>query len=205
MELAELEFPRLRQSAGKVKALLRGLFSPCMSPRIYAMDFVFYPLLIAVCFYASMAGGNTMQRVQSMTLVLLGYGFWTLIEYLAHRFVLHHVPFFVAAHKLHHDTPRALVGTPLVLSFSLFFCIAFWPVAFLYGYGSAAAWSAGLMSGYIIYSAVHHALHHPGHDRFSLVRHLKRQHAVHHHRDGESNFGVTTRFWDRLFGTLSDG
>jgi sterol desaturase/sphingolipid hydroxylase (fatty acid hydroxylase superfamily) len=31
---------------------------------------------------------------------------------------------------------------------------------------------------------------------------LKRHHALHHYRGGESNFGVTTRIWDRLFGTL---
>ena len=32
---------------------------------------------------------------------------------------------------------------------------------------------------------------------------LKRRHAQHHHVDGGRNFGVTTGFWDRIFGTVA--
>lgn len=32
-------------------------------------------------------------------------------------------------------------------------------------------------------------------------RDLKRYHLAHHYKDFENGFGVTSRFWDRVFGT----
>ena len=32
-------------------------------------------------------------------------------------------------------------------------------------------------------------------------RDLKKYHLAHHYQDSENGFGVTSRFWDRVFGT----
>jgi hypothetical protein len=44
-----------------------------------------------------------------------GLGAWTLVEYAVHRWVYHRVPFFKKLHDAHHESPRALIGAPLVL------------------------------------------------------------------------------------------
>jgi 4-hydroxysphinganine ceramide fatty acyl 2-hydroxylase len=46
---------------------------------------------------------------------------------------------------------------------------------------------------------MHHSLHHyrlP----FAWFRHLQSEHRIHHAMP-ETNFGVTMRFWDKVFGT----
>lgn len=35
----------------------------------------------------------------------------------------------------------------------------------------------------------------------SYYRDLKKYHLAHHYKDFENGFGVTSRFWDRVFGT----
>lgn len=54
---------------------------------------------------------------------------------------------------------------------------------------------AGLLAGFVVYSSVHHRLHQ---DR--NVAGLLSHHEAHHDRP-DRNFGVTTRFWDRIFST----
>jgi sterol desaturase/sphingolipid hydroxylase (fatty acid hydroxylase superfamily) len=65
----------------------------------------------------------------------------------------------------------------------------------------ATGLTAGLATGYLWYMVVHHATHFWIGRRDSYLYAAKRRHALHHHRDGERNFGVTTGFWDRVFGT----
>jgi len=58
----------------------------------------------------------------------------------------------------------------------------------------------GVVAGYLVYSLTHHATHH-WRSRGPLARRRKQWHAQHHHSDAPVCFGVTTRFWDRVFGT----
>jgi sterol desaturase/sphingolipid hydroxylase (fatty acid hydroxylase superfamily) len=44
---------------------------------------------------------------------------------------------------------------------------------------------------------VHHCRLQP----VSYLYKLKHRHALHHHFDDAGNFGVTTGFWDKVFGT----
>lgn len=204
MELVEFQYQRLRRYVVKAGAAMGGLVSPRMSQRMFFLDFIVYPILIVACLIVAFGNDSYGQWLESLALVVFGYGFWTLAEYLVHRFVLHHVPMFSAVHNAHHDAPRELIGTPTVLSVAVFFCSAFLPVAEFYGVRPAGAWLAGLLSGYLSYAAIHYAVHHLGSGGYGLVKRLKRQHGVHHHRNGNCNFGVTTSLWDRLFGTLAD-
>ncbi len=75
----------------------------------------------------------------------------------------------------------------------------------LHRFDFASGITAGLMLGYVWYGGVHHVLHHwrvrPG----SYLYRLKRRHALHHYARHSCNFGVTTQFWDRVFGTAHPG
>jgi sterol desaturase/sphingolipid hydroxylase (fatty acid hydroxylase superfamily) len=163
-------------------------------------DFVTIPLAIPI--FAGLAG------VHRLHLVVAGLAAWTLVEYLVHRFAFHHrFPFGQRLHQLHHDRPsdpdaeRSSLSTPL---------FAF-PVGLLLlgtaGIEDGSAIFAGLLSGYLVFIAIHHAVHRwtiePGSWLYpTKIRHLK------HHRFENCNFGVTTGFWDVVFGTgarTSDG
>jgi len=166
----------------------------------YFSDFFAYPLLIAVFAVAGVSRAGAEGAGSWFAIFLGGLVLWTLLEYVLHRFVLHHMPYIKQMHEQHHRDVRALVGTPIWFSLALFLGFAFCPLLWLAGFAMASAASCGLMSGYLWYVGVHHAVHHwrPAHSGYFYS--LKRSHAM-HHADEACNFGVTSRFWDRVFGT----
>ena len=104
-------------------------------------------------------------------------------------------------HDQHHAAPTDLIGTPIWLSFVVIAAVVFWPSWHLFGLGIASGFTAGVVTGYVGYSFVHHVLHHWHPPHGSYLYTVKRRHALHHHNDVEGNFGVTTLFWDHVFGT----
>ncbi len=154
-------------------------------------DFVTIPLAIMV-----FLGLSGMYR---LPLVLAAVAAWTLLEYLVHRFAFHWVV-GRRQHQLHHDHPsdpdaeRTSLTTPL---------LAF-PVGFLListaGLQDGSALFAGLLIGYLVFIALHYAVHRrpigPGDWLYpAKLRHLA------HHRFENCNYGVTTIFWDIVFRT----
>ena len=124
---------------------------------------------------------------------------WTLMEYCFHRWVYHTGKTVLhAGHALHHEDPKMLIGMPWFLTTSfvmgLWYVFSFWLEV---RYASAAV--AGLLSGFVFYYCFHH-IHHHFNPKYSWYRKLRAHHKVHHQMP-ETNFGVTNRFWDRVFRT----
>ena len=180
---------------------LKGLFAPVMSARMYFLDFYVYPPLIILCLIVAFKAVAAGKLPEMLALVIFGYLMWTLVEYLAHRYVFHHIAGFRGLHEAHHAEPNELIGSPTIFSLAIFYCLAYWPIASIWGVRPAAAFLAGLLTGYLSYVLVHYAVHHFGSHGFRLMKKLKRQHALHHHVSQQRYFGVTTSFWDKVFGT----
>jgi len=172
-----------------------------LSPIVYYSDFVVYPILIATVAALALSGATGGDAAWWLAAFGFSVAVWTLLEYALHRLVLHHLPIVRQMHEEHHVHESASTGTPLWVSLASFAGLVFLPLWLLAGFALVSAVSAGLMTGYLWYVCTHHALHHwhPAHGGY-LYR-LKRRHALHHHVDSDSNFGVTTGFWDRVFGT----
>ena len=138
----------------------------------------------------------------------LGLVFWTLTEYILHRFVFHLRPdttwgrrIHFVIHGVHHDYPHdpmrlvmpPSVSVPLAVLVYLLFRWLFGP-----------EWSlpifAGLIIGYLAYDMTHFHLHHHRSDnRLSLA--LRRYHYRHHFQQSDRGYGVTSPLWDKVFGT----
>jgi sterol desaturase/sphingolipid hydroxylase (fatty acid hydroxylase superfamily) len=168
----------------------------------YYLDFFVYPLLIIGLAAAGIAEGGAKGLVKWAAFFVAAFVLWTLIEYLLHRFGLHHIPYIKEMHDYHHSDEKALVGTPLWLSLIGHLGACFLPAWLLFGFPAASAASCGLMLGYLWYIGVHHAVHHWHPRHGSYLYGLKRRHALHHHFDDTVNFGVSSNFWDVIFGTL---
>ncbi len=167
----------------------------------YAADFVAYGLVVTALALWLGVGTPASQRAAVCALVALGLLVWTLLEYLAHRFVLHHLPPFSVWHAEHHERPTALICTPTLVSAALIVLLVFLPALALGRLWRAAALTLGVTAGYLVYSCVHHALHHwHGGGRWLHAR--KHSHALHHRPGSAGHYGVTTTFWDHVFGTL---
>lgn len=190
---------RIRQIALKAKAWLLQLFSADMPAWAFFLDFLVYPPLILLCLVLAFGPQGGFGSVVLIVLGLLG---WSLAEYLIHRFAFHHAPLLQQVHLAHHTAPRALHGTPTLVTVAVFYAGLYWPLSLLLRPEWAAAGVAGVLLGYLAYVGVHYIVHHRGSGGWLWLRRLIRLHAVHHH-DIKHNFGVTSPLWDWVFGTLA--
>jgi sterol desaturase/sphingolipid hydroxylase (fatty acid hydroxylase superfamily) len=167
----------------------------------YYGDFFVYPVAISgLAVYAiwTAAEGGWANWLGAF---IAGAATWTLVEYLLHRFVLHHVPYIKEMHEAHHDDQLALIGTPIWISLSIMVVCVLVPLSYVTERPIAIGLACGLMLGHFWYGSVHHILHHWNIQPGSYFYRLKRRHMLHHHFDEMGNFGVTTGFWDVVFGT----
>ena len=178
-----------------------GSFALEHSKLAYRADFVVYALAVVLIAYALLAGGPRTDWPVMATLVVLGLLGWSLMEYVAHRFVLHGVPPFSTWHADHHARPTALICTPTLLSGSLIALLVFLPALLLSNLWRGSALTLGVLVGYLAYSCVHHAVHH-WHGGGRWLRRRKYCHALHHRSEDAGYYGVTTSFWDSVFRTL---
>jgi sterol desaturase/sphingolipid hydroxylase (fatty acid hydroxylase superfamily) len=155
-------------------------------------------------------------QLASGTVALLFLGgvvCWTLFEYLIHRYAFHFgasseraQKFVYLIHGNHHEYPRdkerlfmpplpSLLIAAVVLGlqsaiFSLFgalqFVLAFFP---------------GFIVGYLIYGSMHYAIH-AFNPPFQWMKPLWRNHHLHHYKEQEKGFGVSSTLWDHVFGTM---
>ncbi|KAL9107773.1 MAG: hypothetical protein Q9227_007395 [Pyrenula ochraceoflavens] len=143
---------------------------------------------------------------------IFGLCVWTFVEYGLHRCLFHvdkylpdnrvGITAHFLLHGIHHYLPMDRYR--LVMPPTLFFVLAlpFWKVAqiilFHNWYAATAGYCGGIF-GYICYDLTHYFLHHRNLPLY--YRELKKYHLQHHFADFENGFGVTSRFWDRVFGT----
>jgi len=167
----------------------------------YYADFVVYPAMLVPLGAVAVWGGTWPQRTVWALACLAGIASWTLLEYVMHRAVLHHVPPFRGMHDLHHAQPAALVGTPTWASAAFVGGGVFVPLWWLAGLNISSGATFGLVLGYLWYVLVHHAIHHRRAHAGSYLHRAKRRHGEHHHLRQTCNFGVTTACWDRIFGS----
>ena len=128
-----------------------------------------------------------------------GLAAWTLLEYGFHRWVYHkgQTPAH-EGHKIHHDQPTTLIAMPWFVVTGLFGSI--WYVfGHLLQIRFVSTFAAGLLSGFVFYGLFHHLHHHLDFQR-RWCRRLRAHHII-HHKYTDVNFGVTSRFWDHVFGT----
>ncbi|MDE2370571.1 MAG: sterol desaturase family protein [Burkholderiales bacterium] len=170
----------------------------------YFADFAFYSLAVVVLAgleFGRLAEGR---QWQALACVGAGLGAWTLLEYLIHRYVLHGVRPFSRWHAMHHERPRALIATPTPVTAALFAVLVFLPAFELGSLWFSGALTLGILAGFVAYSCAHHAVHHVR-GRSALLLGLKRWHALHHRPGAVECYGVTTSFWDHVFGTARRG
>lgn len=131
-----------------------------------------------------------------------GFLAWGLLEYVIHRWVLHGAPSIARrSHARHHGDVHALISTPvLVIGMGALAVRAL--LGFALSPGVATLTVFGLYAGYNYFALLHHLQHHGAAviARVGRWRTLIALHDVHHHRP-EINYGITTTFWDRVFGT----
>ena len=163
--------------------------------------------------YRSLAVESTSIYVLLLGL-LIGVFIWTLAEYLLHRFVFHfpaktdwqkRLAFLF--HGIHHEQPRIktrlvmppALSIPLALLFYSLFVLVFKTILQVPMWLSPVF--AGFILGYIAYDMIHYSTHHIQMKK-GYFRVLRQQHMHHHFQTPDKRFGVSSPFWDYVFGTM---
>jgi 4-hydroxysphinganine ceramide fatty acyl 2-hydroxylase len=148
---------------------------------------------------------------ESLLWFFIGLGYWTLFEYLLHRFCFHSESYLpdnryvicihYLLHGIHHAYPMDSLRLvfPPVLGFLL--CTIFKSLYNLYlPFAFSNAFMAGKILGYVYYDLFHYFSHHQelkeGYTGF-----MKKYHLAHHYKNSNQGFGVSNHFWDVVFGT----
>ena len=170
------------------------------------LPFVLYTPLVLLYSWLALARYGVSWPV-FLLMAAAGVLWWTFFEYITHRYAFHYQPstalgkrILYVMHHGHHQYPndeRLMVSNPWVsLPSSLLFLGLAWV---LFG-GMGFAFMAGLLTAYLAYDWLHHAVHVHNFDN-PLFQKLKKHHMRHHYRDPAMNYGFVTTFWDRLMGT----
>lgn len=138
-------------------------------------------------------------------LFILGMITWTFTEYALHRGLGHKRkrknPFTVE-HLLHHKKVNYF-AKPIkkVISACLVFSLMMLLLSLIGNLSIALSFSSGFIWMYLIYEMVHRRIHtHAPHNQYG--RWMRKHHLHHHFKNPRVNHGVTTPFWDWVFGTL---
>jgi sterol desaturase/sphingolipid hydroxylase (fatty acid hydroxylase superfamily) len=126
----------------------------------------------------------------------------TLVEYLLHRFFLHSRTrnFITHRHRLHHKSNEADTLWGDFRDFLPGMLPVCW-IGFLISPASGISFLLGSVA-YVFLLALVHKL---SHERPQLIFWMSpNSHALHHGETPRHNFGIVTRFWDRVFGTYAN-
>lgn len=140
--------------------------------------------------------------------MLAGILAFTFVEYMMHKHFFHMEPdtpvkdkLQYTVHGVHHDYPKdkdRLAMPPFV---SLAYALIFYGVFTLVMGDFALYFLPGFLTGYSAYLGVHYMVHAYQPPK-NFLKVLWVNHAVHHYKDPDAAFGVSSPLWDYILGTM---
>jgi dihydroceramide fatty acyl 2-hydroxylase len=169
---------------------------------------LFWGPVLGYFFYRSFAV-IALPAMYSLMLVAFGIFIWTLAEYVLHRFLFHFESnsaigkrIVYLFHGIHHDAPND--ATRLVMPLVPAVMIggaAYTLFTSLLGATLVQPFFAGFLLGYLAYDYTHYYVHFAN-PKTRVGKYLKQHHMLHHFAANEAKWGVSSPFWDVIFGTL---
>jgi sterol desaturase/sphingolipid hydroxylase (fatty acid hydroxylase superfamily) len=190
-----------------------------MSLKELVLAFFQYPAIVAYLALSVVALGVYAWRpaplVPTLATIFAASLVYPFFWYLIHRYVLHSrwmfkVPLLAATwkriHYDHHQDPNRLEVLFGALHTTLpTIALGVFPLGYAIGGlgGGMIALTTGLLTT-CLYEYVHCIQHLAYKPRNRLLVEMKKRHLAHHFHDENGNFGITTYFWDKVFGTFYD-
>jgi sterol desaturase/sphingolipid hydroxylase (fatty acid hydroxylase superfamily) len=153
---------------------------------------------------------TSLTAITTAGMFLLGFVLFTWVEYMTHRYVFHMDTYSkwreklqYTIHGVHHEYPKDKdrLAMPPLLSITISTLLLLGLRAVL---GDLVfSFLPGFLVGYAYYLSVHYIVHvyQPPKNIFKA---LWINHSVHHYKHGEYVFGVSSPFWDYVYGTMRD-
>jgi len=173
-----------------------------------AMPFIVWGPIVSFFAYDGLKNQN-LSFLTFFNLFVSGLIVWSLFEYLMHRFLFHFEPktnfwkrIIFLFHGIHHhepDDPTRLVMPPVV-SLILGF-IVFKVGGIFIANTLETSFFSGFFVGYILYDYIHYSVHHFT-PKSRIGKKIKLNHMQHHFVYPNALWGVSSPFWDIIFGTF---
>lgn len=167
---------------------------------------LFSILALGLLYYA--LAEQNLSLFTTAVLFSAGFIFFTLLEYLAHRYFFHMLPtnkfkakLQHAVHGIHHEYPKdkdRLAMPPLV---ALLYASIFYFIFHLLLGEYVFAFLPGILMGYATYLSVHYFVHAYQPPK-NFLKLLWVHHGIHHYKDHTVAFGVSSPLWDYVFRTM---
>jgi sterol desaturase/sphingolipid hydroxylase (fatty acid hydroxylase superfamily) len=169
---------------------------------------MYLPIIIYLPYYA--LHNYRFTKLKIALIFFSGILFWTFFEYMIHRFVFHLITenprtkrIAYILHGNHHEFPRdrtRLFMPPLP---SIILASAVFLIMYLLMLENVYVFFPGFIFGYLLYASMHYAIH-AWHPPFKWMKPIWRNHHLHHYKNDENGFGVSSHLWDKVFGTAFD-
>lgn len=142
---------------------------------------------------------NELDPIIVVLSILFGLFLFSIIEYSVHRWLFHGTVQIIAqGHRSHHENPLGYDSVPFFLPALIL--LTFTGILVLLLSAKIICLLTGTIAlCYVIYGLSHFVIHHHRFN-FILARNWAANHMIHHHHP-DTNFGVTTPFWDIVFKT----
>jgi len=169
---------------------------------IYCM---YFPVIGFMLYYGAAHKG--ISAGLETLLFIAGALFWSLFEYIMHRYLFHMIvesprarKIIYTMHGVHHEYPRDkerlfMPPVPSLIVASIIFSAMYYIMSW-----KALSFFPGFLFGYIMYGSMHYAIHAFAPPKF--LKALWRNHHLHHYKAPEKGFGVSSVLWDVVFRTV---
>jgi hypothetical protein len=144
----------------------------------------------------------------TVLLFVAGWLSFTWVEYQVHRHIFHlqtynqwRKNFQYVVHGVHHEYPKDKdrLAMPPLLSITI---ATIWLILLKLVLGDYVfAFLPGFLVGYAFYLLIHFLVHVHAPPR-NFLKVLWKNHSIHHYKDGEMLFGVSSPLWDFVYGTV---
>ncbi|MCH7413425.1 sterol desaturase family protein [Belliella sp. R4-6] len=172
-----------------------------------SIPIILFVVISVVSFYYAMTTTDIGLGV-GLPVLIAGIIVFTFVEYMMHKHFFHMEPdtpvkdkLQYTVHGVHHDYPKdkdRLAMPPFV---SAFYALVFY-VVFSFIMGSYALYFLpGFLFGYAAYLGVHYIVHAYQPPK-NFLKILWVNHAVHHYKNPDVAFGVSSPLWDYILGTM---
>lgn len=199
-----MEFDKIKNK-GQARLFKNDFLEMCTKTHPWVIYSMYFPIIFLLLYLGYAYKGLSLGR--EVLLFIGGALFWSLFEYIMHRYVFHMIvespqaqKFVYTMHGVHHEYPRdkeRLFMPPIP---SLIIATVIFSLMYLIMGNNALAFFPGFLFGYIMYGSMHFAIH-----AFAPPKWLKalwRNHHLHHYKYPEKGFGVSSVIWDVIFRTV---
>lgn len=169
---------------------------------------IFFTFAIALLYWS--ITHTSLTAFQTMGMFLIGMISFSWVEYNVHRYFFHMATYTklrakiqYVAHGVHHEFPKdkdrlampPLLSVTIATILLLLFRVVLGDLVF--------SFLPGFIVGYAAYLSVHYIVHayQPPKNFFKV---LWVNHGMHHYKNGDIIFGVSSPLWDYIYGTMKD-